>query len=148
MDRLTTQEAKSLINQLKRIAESEIEFPEPGSRKEIMAEDLIQGDDKYVITICPGAMNPEKCTFQARIKMGNIVLLRLDICSNEKAHKNPDGTIIYGSHLHVYNEINGDKEAIKFDKTDKRLTDDCLEFLEKFNVVEPANILIKPNLFN
>lgn len=62
-------------------------------------------------------------------------LLRLDVCPNENAHKNLDGSIIYGTHMHVYKEGLELAYAVKFDIHDPNLIQYCKAFLDKMNVI-------------
>ena len=62
-------------------------------------------------------------------------LLRLDVFGPE--HTNPDGTIISGNHLHIFKDKLEMKEVIEFNINDKNLIDITLDFLNKFNVINP-----------
>ena len=63
--------------------------------------------EKFLIDIRYGRANLLKGTNQLRAQV--IVLLRLDF--NGSPHRNPDGEVIHGPHLHEYREGFGDKWA-------------------------------------
>lgn len=148
-DKISESDAAKLIEALKRLVdEGVIVFPSPGGYKEIIAETLLGETTQFVISIAPGARDLKKCTYQVRTKNTNIVLLRLDLVPEIKSHKNPDKTVIYGPHLHIYSEKYGDGYAVKFDAGDKDLINNCLVFFRKLNVVDPSPIQIEMTLFN
>ena len=61
----------------------------------------------FLLDISRKSFSLKKCTFQHRVYT-SIILARLDLGSR---HRNPDNTEIQGPHLHVYNEMFGDKWA-------------------------------------
>lgn len=77
-------------------------------------------------------------------------LLRLDINGGE--HRNKDGTIVSGNHLHILTNAVGDLDAIEFDLDNKNLETLCLEFLDHFKVIDLDEIgfehIEKMRLFN
>lgn len=83
-----------------------------------------------------GNRQPDKLTYLALDKEAKLPLMRLDVVPDNHAHKNPDGEIIYGTHLHIFTEQYQDKYATKFDINDPNLVNYCVEFLRKFKVIE------------
>lgn len=68
--------------------------------------------EKYLMDINRKRCTLKRITYQQRMRK-SIVLLRLDI--DNKPHKNPDGSIIGGTHLHVYREGYNDTWAYPLD---------------------------------
>lgn len=143
---LSQAEADELIAMLKRTVEQVINFPDSkGSASfDVVGECR---NNEFVINIDRKGMLAEKCTYQGRIKQNNQVLMRLDIDPNGK-HTNPepDGTIIYGNHLHIYTEEHDMKLAMPFDVENKDLYELCYVFFEKFKIIEPPNILYQQTI--
>ena len=71
--------------------------------------------------------------------------MRLDM-NPTAIHTNPSGEKICGTHLHIYTEEYEMREAVPFDVKDKDLFATCFTFFEKFNIVEPPEIVYSPNL--
>lgn len=138
---LTYIEARRLIDMLKKTVQKNIEFP---SGKGGIIFDVIgaKRTDEFIINIDRKGIAAEKCTYQSRIKQNNQVLLRLDIDPTGK-HTNPgpDGELIRGNHVHIYTEEYGIKYAIPFDINDRNLYDLCFEFFQKFNIIEPPEVV-------
>lgn len=55
----------------------------------------------------------KRITYQNRLEKTSIILARLDI--DTKPHRNPDGSLIGGTHLHLYQEGFGDRWAFALD---------------------------------
>ena len=56
-------------------------------------------------------------------------------------HTNPDGTIIEGSHWHIYSDQYGRTQAFPADDIESdRFVDNTIAFLEKFNVIEKPEV--------
>jgi len=112
---LTDNEIKYLLNVLKNINMKEAYFTMPlkGESKKI---DLISDENKndtFIIDINPSKnkrIKSLKITFNERYKK-EIILLRLDL--NSPRHKNPDGHLLSGNHLHIAREGYDDKYAIE-----------------------------------
>lgn len=136
---LTAIEAKQLIDMLKKTVQENIEFP---SGKGRINFDVIgnRRSDEFIINIDRKGIAAEKCTYQGRIKKNNEVLLRLDIDPTGK-HTNPDGEVIRGNHVHVYTEDYGISYVIPFDINNRNLYDLCFEFFQRFNIVEPPEVV-------
>ena len=71
-----------------------------------------------------------------RVSRSGEILMRLDVNPSGK-HRNPDGEMIAGTHLHVYTEEHGMTMAVPFDTESKDLFELCFVFFEKFNIVKP-----------
>lgn len=134
--KLTTEEAKLLINMLKeRVTETTLKFPNSGKKLEF---DVFAQKDgtKFVVNICRGSIDNNKCSYQGRTYINSTPILRLDI--TDSYHRNSDGTKISGNHLHIYNEETAMAEAIPFDITRDDLYGYCLEFFKRFNIIEDS----------
>ena len=66
---------------------------------------------KFKIILRRGNRQPDKLTYLALDKEAKLPLMRLDVVPDNHAHKNPDGEIIYGTHLHIFTEQYQDKYA-------------------------------------
>lgn len=130
-------------------------FPGPGERLNIP---VISRDrnEHFHLDITRGRINIIKCSFQNR-SQGIIILVRL--CLQSAPHRNPDGTRVSSSHIHVYQEGYGDAWAYElhampeiFQKKQKGLfsdTENLYNTLEEFthlcNITEPP--FIDPTIF-
>lgn len=135
--KLTTEEAIKLIDILKeRVSDATLKFPKIGDKVEFEVQAVKDGK-KFIVNINRGKIDIKKCTYQGRIYINSIALLRLDVTNS--FHINPDGTKIQGPHLHIYNEENEMREAIQFDIKSADLYDYCLKFFRKFNILEESS---------
>lgn len=135
MYKLTTQEAMELIDLLKQICENQnIVLPNHGERT-IFNVKAINNQKKFIVNINHDNINENKYSFQARTFENNIPLLRLDVNPNG-VHENSDRSKIYGTHLHIYSEEYGIRNAIEFNINNPNLYDYCIAFFEKFNIIE------------
>lgn len=135
--KLTTTEALKLIEELKhRVTKNTLVFPAKGNKLEF--EVFGKNDvNKYTINITRSNINKEKCSYQGRTSTNSVLLMRLDI--TDGSHVNSDGTKIVGNHLHIYNEETEMRDAIPFDVTKPDLYEYCLEFFNKFNIIQDEN---------
>ena len=130
---LTQQEADALLEILKNLQSTDgsFEFPGHGERKELalISED---GRHSFIVDVNrKGYIFPTKrYTYQGRYRK-DIILLRLDI--EGPAHRNPDGTLISGNHLHIYREGFGDRIAFEL-PPELANTDDMYQTLIDFLV--------------
>jgi hypothetical protein len=69
-------------------------------------------NDSFYLDLTRPRLRPQKLKIQLRASSMDI-LIRLDI--NGAPHKNPDGTRLGGTHLHLYREGAGDDWAIVLD---------------------------------
>lgn len=129
---MTQEEAEELIKILKELYASYLKIPFPSQTLEYECK-AISENSLFLISVYRSGRNNKKCTFQARTKGKNEVLLRLDI--NPSPHRNPDNTIIYGSHLHIFREGYGTTYAFPFDVEDDNLVSNFIQFLDQFNVI-------------
>ncbi len=129
---MTQDEAEELIKILKKLYEKCLYIPEPSKSLEYEC-DSISKKSKFIISVYRAGRNAKKCTFQARTKGMNEILLRLDV--NPSPHRNPDNQIIRGSHIHIYKEGYGTAYAFPFDVDDDNLISNFIQFLEEFNVI-------------
>ncbi len=137
--KLTQEEADRLIAMLKTTLCKEIYFPSRNSGTEFD----VQGDTKqdiFTIKIFRSKIKHNKYTFGARIKKDGILLLELHI-NPGNPHSNPDGTIIIGSHWHVYRE--GYDRKFAFPATnidDDDFISNALQFFDKFHLIDKPNV--------
>lgn len=140
VEKLTQDEAKRLLEMMKRSLVATIDFPSRGKAKEF---DVV-GDTKkdvFSISIYRAKIRPFKYNFGARIKKNGIMLLELHI-SQSAVHRNPDGEKITGSHWHIYTEKYGRDYAFSADDVQSDLfVENAIKFLEEFNVVEKPTIV-------
>ncbi len=143
---LTQLEADNLLEMLKMIqnANEPFPFPAPGNSEvlSLLSED---GKKEFIVDINrKGYINiAEKCTYQGRYQKDN-VLLRLDICGAE--HTNPDGTVVSGTHLHVYREGSGDRWAYELPEEIMHpddLIQTTIDFLKYFKTVNADSLEIQ-----
>lgn len=143
--KMTNNEAKRLLEMLKYSLVAEIRFPARGHEEEF---DVV-GDaksDVFSVNIFRGRINSEKYNIGARIKKNGTMLLELHINRNG-VHKNPDGNKLVGNHWHIYSEEYGRTQAFPADDIeDDAFVDNTLIFLEKFNVVDPPEVLFQLEL--
>ncbi|WP_067194704.1 DUF6978 family protein [Streptococcus sp. DD10] len=65
-------------------------------------ETIIDDDDiQYILHIFRGKHNAERFSIHLRLKEFTDHIVRVDIHPSNR-HENPDGTIITGSHIHIY----------------------------------------------
>lgn len=138
-NKLTQEEAESLLNMLKKAIDDEIAFPSKGDAIEF---DVI-GDSKkdlFATRIYRGKINSFKYEIGARIKKDGIMLLELHI-NPGKPHINPDGEKIIGSHWHVYTEEHGRRQAfLAEDIHSENFVENTIMFMKKFNIIERPSI--------
>lgn len=137
--KLTNEEARRLLEMLKRSLVEQVDFPLPGDTLEF---DVV-GDttkDRFIISIYRGRIKADKVEMGARIKVGGVPLLELHV-SPTKVHLNPDGKKIIGSHWHLYTEEHGRRHAYPAEDIQSEcFVENTLLFLERFNVIQPPNI--------
>lgn len=132
--KLSTKEAIELINLLKNICNNKtLKLPNHGEKMEFDVKS-INNDKSFIININHKNIDINKYTFQSRTAINNIPLLRLDVSPNG-IHMNPDGSKIYGTHLHIYSEEYEMYNAIEFDINNPNLYNYCIHFFKKFNII-------------
>lgn len=142
--KLTQQEADMLIDMLKKTAEKEIAFPS-GKGRVIFDVTGDRREDLFAVSIERKGINVDKVSYQGRMRTKGIPLMRLDV-NPTSAHRNPDGEIIRGTHLHVYLEEYEMDYATLFDVESKDLYQLCYTFFERFNIVEPPTVTLQLKL--
>lgn len=142
---LSQSEAARLLAMIKTSAVRSLRFPTFGETKEFE----VVGDTKrdlFVVGLYRAKIRKDKYNFGARIRKDGILLLELHIGSSFR-HTNPDGTEITGSHWHYYSEQYG--RAVAFPAEDiesYRFEKNTLEFFERFNIVDPPDVLYQDQL--
>lgn len=143
--KITTAEARRLIEMTKRSLVAEIRFPAMGKDEEFE----VVGDtksDRFLIKVFRGKINRNKYYLGARIKKNGTMLLELHI-NKTGVHRNPNGEKIIGNHWHVYCEEHGITQAFPAeDIEDDAFVENTIEFLIKFNVVERPEVLFQLEL--
>lgn len=141
---LLQETADNLIKMEKYIMDSQIIFPKAADfvKLDVVSSD---GKEKFLLDINrKGTLKLTRCTYQKRY-MTNIHLVRLDI--DTKPHRNPDGTVISPSHIHIYKEGWGIKWAYPLDEFKEitftnlsNLTHTFLEFCKFCNITKIPSI--------
>ena len=143
--KLTQQEADEMLSMLKHTLNKEVNIPEKGQKTSFQVEGTTKRDN-FTIQICRGAINRVKYEIGARITVAGISLLELHINPSNK-HYNPDGTIIQGSHWHIYSEEYGRSFAVEAEDIQSDLfIENTLLLLQRFNVIETPEIHMQVEL--
>lgn len=147
---MTQEDAEFFINILKELLSNNVQIPEGGKRTDYEAVDVYNNRNKFDIYIRRGNINPDKCTYLILERDTKTCLLRLDVVDETSSHRNPDGKIIKGPHLHTYKEGYESSYAIEFNINNPNLVGYCIEFFKKANIinVESTNIVETLTLFN
>lgn len=98
---MTDDNAINYIRIEKEIIEKKIDFPKQNEYIILNAIAKSNPNERFIIDINRKRAILSRCTFQQRVHT-SIPLVRLDI--DTKLHKNPDGKIIEGNHIHIYKE--------------------------------------------
>lgn len=134
---LSTEEAIELIETLKRkVIDQTYYIPNGKGRFEF--EVVSDDDQSFIVNVQRKGINNDNCTYLGRLPEG-IVLLRLDVGKNLVHYDEKTDTHIKGAHLHIYSAEYG-TEAIPFDVSNKNLLELCMDFFERFHIVEPPTI--------
>lgn len=144
------EDAEFLIGILKNLLSNNVQIPETGKRTAYEAIDIYNNRNKFDIYIRRGNLNPNKCTYIILEKDTKTCLLRLDVVDDTSPHKNPDGQMIRGPHLHIYKEGYETSYAIEFNINNPNLVSYCIEFFKKANIIniKKKNIVENLTLFN
>ena len=135
---LTQNEIEYLLNLEKNyVGVQKFKYPTLGGKLNIQLSSNDKNED-FILDITRSHISLSKNTFQNRAR-GVIILLRLDL--NPAPHRNPDGKVVTGNHLHIYKEGFGDKYAYPLPE---EFIDckDINDFLDKF--MNYCNIVNKP----
>jgi|GEM_PF-5284029 len=106
---MTEDVAWQIIRATKRFIDSRTIVIRPGRATERGLKVLENGFD-LLLSVYKGRRNNLKINIHKRTSR-HIALIRLDICPATTSHTNPDGAIIRGSHLHVFDQAFGMKVA-------------------------------------
>lgn len=120
-------------------------FPHEKKRKLCIPLKSIDNKHSFNLDIFRGNISLSKITYQTRYSM-NTILARLDL--NSKGHRNPDGVLIEGCHIHTYKEGYGDRFAIalppEFANVDKTDMKQMLNiFMAYCHIIEPPKFRYK-----
>ncbi len=132
-------DANRLIDMDKILLEcNTIKMPGPDNELNINA---ISSDktESFLFDIRRGKIDIRKYKMQNRYS-NNEILLRLEIVSIKQFHINPDGTKIYGPHIHRYKEGAGDGWATPYNKQFNDFADYIIDFFKMCNVVNLPNV--------
>lgn len=97
---LTTSEIQDFLDEPKEFLDERLAMPINNDMASFRARGINTQSD-YLIDINRKRCIITRITFQNRVET-SVVLLRLDI--DTKPHRNPDGEIVGGTHLHIYQE--------------------------------------------
>ena len=131
---LSQADADALIAMLKRKVQNETIYLTVDTKTnfKVVGEN---GANRFVIDVEIKGSLKTGLSIQGRLETTNIVLMRLDV-NPARPHKNPDNSVVRGSHIHRYNAEYGVKNAESFDTGNSSLIECCKMFFEKFNVVD------------
>lgn len=129
---LSQQEADRLIALIKETVDTMLRLPAAGQKHRRFSVIATDGPEVFDIQPYQGALEPQKQHFTALLDTPKIRLMHL--CINGRKHRNPDGTVIGGTHLHIYREGFSDSYAIPIDITSPDFADNLMFFLKEFNV--------------
>lgn len=141
---MTEELAEHLIKMLKKVVDNkDVIIPQLGDKTYVNIEPSKEVDcsDKFLIQIFKSKRDLEKCSFSAMYLPTKEQLLRIDV--GGAPHTNPDGTKISGNHMHIFVDGNEVRYAMEFDTKNKNLVQIAIEFLKKFNVIDPL-----PNVYH
>lgn len=97
--------------------------------------DSTTSQDRFRIQINRGTRNERKVEIVALPKGIPQTILELHLHPNQP-HRNPDGTLIVGSHWHVYSERFGRRQAYPaLDLETDSFVDGTMEFFRRFHLV-------------
>lgn len=149
---LTQEKADELIKMEKILLYNDPLYLPNGGEKLLIDAKSKDGKEKFTFDIYRGKIDLRKTTFQNRYRKV-YKLLRLDIVSEKNFHINPDGTYIYGPHLHIYKEGYDVSWAEPFilNKNNADIYDYLFSFFKYCNVVNIANAIqmrLDNNAFN
>lgn len=138
-NQLKQEEIEYLLTLLKNTLVDSINFPSKGKSEQFEVKALMS-NELFNIRIYRGNVNRTKYNLGAIIARNSIPLLELHIGPGNR-HTNPDGTVIEGSHWHIYSEEHGRTEAFLADEIDsEKFVENTIAFLDKFNVFEKPEI--------
>ena len=98
---LTTSEIQDFLDEPKEFLDERLAMPINNEMASFRARGINTQSD-YLIDINRKRCIITRITFQNRVET-SVVLLRLDI--DTKPHRNPDGEIIGGTHLHISRKL-------------------------------------------
>lgn len=132
--KLTEEEARSLIREVKRSVESWVAMPAAGEQNKEFNVESSNSEHHYTVALYQGRKNPHRHSISARITVNGVLLLRL--CVNGSPHNNPDKTRVSGTHWHIYSEEYEDRYAVEASLSSDDFIDSTVALLERFHVVE------------
>lgn len=135
---MSENDATNLVKMLKELLDKKVYLPENGNKKDYIVKSKTSRD-VFIININRRQINEDKCSFVARTKGKNELLLRLDV-NPTAAHRNPDGIVIEGTHLHIFKENCELDYAIPFNEDASNLIEHCKNFFKKFNILEDYTV--------
>ena len=142
---MTQSEAETLIRMLKKSLVNSINFPEMGEKETFK----VQGDttkDLFDIQIYRNRIDDRKINYEGIVSVNKIPILELHI-GNSLKHRNPDGTILLGSHWHIYTQEYGRQCAFPAsDLLSSDFEESTLRFFKEFNIISPPTVVYQQEL--
>lgn len=139
---MTQEEIERLLTELKKAVVDSVNFPEKGKSEEFKVK-AIACNDLFNIRIYRGNVNREKYNISAVIERCGLPILELHIGPGNR-HTNPDGTIVEGSHWHIYSESYGRTQAFPAEDIENdKFVENTIAFLDKFHVIKKPDILFQ-----
>ena len=136
---LTEEEAVELIRLLKDALDKRFLMPSGGERGKGFNVISQSTEDEFRISLYRGKIDYGKHSINVSAVEGGSTLMRL--CVGGHPHTNPDGSVIAGTHLHVYHEGFDDRIAVPMTITSPNFIDDTLMILTRFHVVEHPQLI-------
>lgn len=138
---LTQNEIDYLLNVIKQIdtrSGNRFDFPVHGASKKLNLLSCDNNKDKFIVDINRrnGQIQKLQISFNERYR-NDIILIRLDL--NGPHHRNPDGTIVSGNHLHVAREGYDDRFAIEIPNNFVNLLDPIKTLIDFLNYCKVNN---------
>lgn len=135
---LTQNEIEYLLNLEKNyVGTQKFKYPTLGGKLNIQLSSADKNEE-FILDVTRSHISLTKNSFQNRAR-GSVILLRLDLDS--APHRNPDGEIVTGNHLHIYKEGYGDKFAYPLPDNFVKCND-VKDFLQQF--MDYCHIINKP----
>jgi hypothetical protein len=139
VSKLNDGDASALISLLKDCIEKKFVMPQGGEHNKGFSVKSRTTDDEFRIEMYRGKIDFDKHSIIAMTIPGKVLLLKL--CVHHHPHRNPDGTVIKGAHLHLYSEEFGSHRAIPVDISSPNFIDDTMLILDRFNVIGKPQLI-------
>ena len=145
MEMLTQSEAEALIRMLKESLVDAINFPGKGKKERFKVRGTTPRD-LFDIQLFRGTIAANKVYYSAIVTLNKQSILELHVGDTLK-HRNPDGTVINGSHWHIYKQGYGREYAVPAENvTSSDFEANTMRFFREFNIVKPPKVAFQQEL--